>query len=354
MATELYLPGYAITPRLAASIAEASRLAAEIDLFPVQRAALTALERAALERRVHASVGLEGNPLTEEAVAQLLRQVRSPFTGDAWAREVTNYAAAVRETEGWAAGGGLTESRFLRLHRLVGQGLIRPLGRYRERPLVVRDPDLRTVVYHAPPPPVVPALTRAFLSWLDSKEARGLPWILLGGIVHARIVRIHPFSDGSGRVARLATLLVMRQQGCRFLKQAALEPFYNADRRRYFRALRTLNAGRREPMTQWLDYFAEGVVQTLAGHRASLPFRAVRGVLSRRPGHPLRLRAPQLDLYARLKPDQQVTAAEYAERYGVSLRTAQYHLRALVVGGLLRSRGARKGRDYVRRRHGHG
>ena len=166
-------------------------------------------------------------------------------------------------------------------------------------------------------------------------------------IVHARVVRIHPFADGNGRVARLATLLVMRQQGCRFLKQAALEPFYNADRKRYFRALRTLDAGRRDPMTRWLDYFAEGVVQTLGRHRAALPARAVQGALPMQAGHPLRLRAPQLELYARLTPGQPVTAAEYAERYGVSLRTAQYHLQALVAGGLLRPRGARKGRRVI-------
>ncbi|MEK7767448.1 MAG: hypothetical protein AAB368_14560, partial [bacterium] len=184
-----YRPSYTITPRLASRIAEAARLATEVERFPVQRLALTALERAAFERRVHASVSLEGNPLSEAEVARLLRQP-PPRPREAAAREVLNYAEAVRLAARWARKGVIGERGLLGLHAAVGRGLIRPAGRYRARPMIVRDPDLGAVVHRAPGPERVPALTRAFLRWADGSEARALPWPILGGIVHARLARI--------------------------------------------------------------------------------------------------------------------------------------------------------------------
>lgn len=341
-----YVPKFTITPRLAAQTAHAARLAAEIESFPVQRIALTVLERAALERRVHASVSLEGNPLTEAEVARVLRRPHAP-SEDAWAKEVRNYADALRLAERWAGAAGISEAQVLALHRAVGRGLIRPAGAYRERPLIVRDPDLLTVVYHAPTSGMVGGLTRAVVAWLNGRGARQLPWPILGGIVHARLVRIHPFADGNGRVARLATHLVLRQQGCQWLRQVALEPFYHANRVRYFRALRTMDAGRDDPMTRWLEYFVEGVVRVLSVHRQALP-RAVLQLRARGTGTLVRLRSEQMELCARLPRGGTVTASEYAERFVVSLRTAQYHVQGLAAAGWLKAHGARKGRFYVR------
>ena len=85
------------------------------------------------------------------------------------------------------------------------------------------------------------------------------PWlhpVIQAGIVQHRLVWIHPFVDGNGRSARMFTTLLLYQRGYDFKYLFELSSYYNADRDRYYAALRT--ADRRGEYTDWLVYFLGG------------------------------------------------------------------------------------------------
>ena len=59
----------------------------------------------------------------------------------------------------------------------------------------------------------VPELMSQFITWLNSLGARQLPTVELAAEAHYRLVNIHPFVDGNGRVTRLLMNLILLQHG---------------------------------------------------------------------------------------------------------------------------------------------
>ena len=59
----------------------------------------------------------------------------------------------------------------------------------------------------------VPELMSKFITWLNSLQARQLSTVERAAEAHYRLVNIHPFVDGNGRVTRLLMNLILLQQG---------------------------------------------------------------------------------------------------------------------------------------------
>jgi Fic family protein len=125
----------------------------------------------------------------------------------------------------------LTESDVRNLHRLVVQrsrpaiaGLYADLARY------VRTETGR---YDFPSPSEIPALTGDFARWLGT--ALDTPETAF--TAHRRLVDIHPFNDGNGRIARLLMNLILIRGG---YPPIAVRP---EDQPAYIRALQQAQAG---------------------------------------------------------------------------------------------------------------
>jgi len=88
---------------------------------------------------------------------------------------------------------------------------------------------------------------------------------------------IHPFSDGNGRVARLATLLLLYQNGYTVGRYISLERIFEESKESYYETLERSSQGWHEGAHDphpWLDYFW-GAMQ-----RACSEFESRVGVLS--------------------------------------------------------------------------
>lgn len=85
-------------------------------------------------------------------------------------------------------------------------------GIYKTRPNSVRTSS-GTMFYYATPEET-PALMTDLVSWYnDTVELGELNPIELASIFHYRFIRIHPFEDGNGRIARLLLNFILKQQG---------------------------------------------------------------------------------------------------------------------------------------------
>lgn len=180
------------------------RLARLRPLSPKTVAALAAWYDVEL---TYSSNAIEGNTLTRSETAIVLEKGITiggkPLKDHL---EAIGHGHALHFVRALAAAGEPVREIDLReIHRLV-VGRVDPeeAGRYsRHQRAIAGSPLL------LPSPAEIPALMGDFAAWLAAAPAG--PEIAFAA--HARLVAIHPFSDGNGRTARLLMNLLLMQAG---------------------------------------------------------------------------------------------------------------------------------------------
>ena len=123
--------------------------------------------------------------------------------------------------------------------------LITP-GEYKTTPNNVRTSTGET--YHFTPPEQVKPAMSDLIDWYRNREAAGEHPIITAATVHYRFVRIHPFDDGNGRMARLLMNLLLIRHGY------TVAIVQSGHRARYLQELE--RADRTEDLAQFIDYVA--------------------------------------------------------------------------------------------------
>ena len=257
----MYSPLYRITPYLLNLIDEASALRAGIERASVQVPWLARLQKEARSRSTHSSTSIEGNPLTLSQVEALERgeSTGSPRRDE---DEVTNHFRVLRWIDHHARQ-TIDTPAIKKMHGVLMKGLLpgSKCGVYKEKQnYVVNEKGIR--IYTPPSPRMTAPLMKELIDWLHSKKSENLHGILISAIVHHRFVSIHPFSDGNGRLARVLGTWVLYQRGFDTRHVLSLDDFFARDRERYYEKIqqaRDLD----DDLTHWLEYVAEGIVDTL-------------------------------------------------------------------------------------------
>jgi Fic family protein len=288
-----YTPRFQLTPSFLNLITQATELRAWIARSVIDVVWLPRLQRETASRLAHSSTSIEGNPLTLPEVEALARgETTGPVTPAV--REVLNCLAAMRWIWNQKPRAALTEDTLLQIHRLLTKDLLPALsvGHYKTRPNRIVDSQGRTV--HTPPPPEqARSLTQELIAWISSPEAAELHAAIVSAVAHHRLVSIHPFSDGNGRVARALGVWVLYTRGFDTHHLFALDEQFEADRARYYLKIqqaRDLD----DDLTYWLDYVGDALVATLRQTRnriqsLAVSVRAPRILLTRRQEDVLRL-----------------------------------------------------------------
>jgi Fic family protein len=102
----------------------------------------------------------------------------------------------------------ISEDDILRMHHLFYEKIDEDnAGKYRAVPVFVSGTD-----YAFPKPQVVPSLMKEFIGEIPNQNKKLHP-IEFSAWLHLKLVNIHPFIDGNGRVARLLMNLALLQAG---------------------------------------------------------------------------------------------------------------------------------------------
>ncbi len=116
----------------------------------------------------------------------------------------------------------------------VQTGYIIHAGQYKTRPNTVITRYGERFEYASPEE--TPALMTDLVNWYNSEEEIGkLTPIELAALFHYRYIRIHPFEDGNGRIARLMANYILSRHGLPMIvirsrkKQDYLEALHQAD-----------------------------------------------------------------------------------------------------------------------------
>ena len=91
--------------------------------------------------------------------------------------------------------------------------------------------------------------------------------LILAALFYKQFVIIHPFTDGNGRTARLATKVLLAQMGLNTFNLFSFENYYNSNVSKYFREVGVTgnyyDTKDNIIFTQWLEYFTDGIIDEL-------------------------------------------------------------------------------------------
>ena len=136
------------------------------------------------------------------------------------------------------------------------------IGDYKAQPNNVRT-STGEIYYYMPPDQVKPAMSD-LIDWYRRAESKGEHPIVIAATFHYRFVRIHPFDDGNGRMARLLMNMILIKHGY----TVSIIPIQ--ERNRYIGTLE--QADKSEDLSEFIEFIAKYCENTL-----SLHLRAARG-----------------------------------------------------------------------------
>lgn len=228
------------------------------------------LRRQALLRNTHSSTAIEGNKLSLAQVGSLA-EGKDVIATNKDKKEVLNYIEALEKIPTFVEKGKMKVPDLLNIHRIITKDVMQNTtdsGVFRNRQVFVGKrifdgTTFKEVVEYMPPKTEeVPQLVKEFIDWLNLGKTREINPVLLAGIAHYEIARIHPFIDGNGRAARLFATLILYLSDFDHRRIFALDDYYDRDRQAYYAALKTTQQNNGD-ITQWLEYFTDGVTYSV-------------------------------------------------------------------------------------------
>jgi len=251
----MFEPKYSISPQLLDTLKNIAVLVNDLNKKVTDEKLFHKLVKEARIQSSYASTTIEGNPLGLTAVKDLIK--KSAKNIDKTQQEVVNYNKAIQEY----AGSRFNETTVLNMHKAITNKLLlkEKSGKYRKEPVFIYKPLSAETVFLPPDHKDLSRLMKDLYSFVESNK--NLDAVILAGIFHKQFVLIHPFIDGNGRTARLATTLVLKNLGINLFNLLSFENYYNANISKYFEMVGERgNYYELEPdFTAWLEYFALGI-----------------------------------------------------------------------------------------------
>ena len=332
-----FKPNYTITDKILnnlTAIASAREVIEQSSLVPQWEAKL---RRQAMLKNTHSSTAIEGNKLTLEQVDALSRG-KEVTAARKDKQEVINYIEALEKIPDLAPKGTISIEILLEMHKTItAKTLNNPTdcGSFRNRQVYVGKHVFEAtgfreeIVYMPPETEKVPELVEEFVDWLNIMlaEKETINPILLAGVAHYEIARIHPFIDGNGRTARLLATLILYLIGFDHRRIFALDDYYDRDRPGYYAALGTVDKETRD-LTQWLEYFTAGVAFSVNEAKTAVLRLGVKGKKGTRPQ--IALTPKQIEIVEFINIHGKVTNRELQAIFKVSAQAVHKELAKLV------------------------
>lgn len=333
----MFTPKFTLNRQLIELIGKVESLHGRLEGMQIPRNLLLNLERDNLLQSSYSSNSIEGNPLNLNEVTNLILNEREPANRNE--AEVRNYFDILSTLNNYVEGSvdkKMIETVHARLMRNVRDDIA---GKLRNSEVVVgkRTKEGGVDIKHNPPYHTIEGITNEvnqLSDWL--KDTEELP-LLKAGIFHHRYVYIHPFVDGNGRTCRLLTTLLLMQDGYQINKYFVLDDYYNINKKEYSDKLSTADKG---DLTEWLEYFLNGVVVSLESALDKVEQGLDRGKIELRP---TKREAEALEF---IKREREIKSSQLADALEISRGQAHVLLQGLVEKGLVEKFGSTKSSYY--------
>jgi len=256
--TCMFNPAYQITNQILNSIAKIEAAEEVIRHSPLLPLWEKQFKEDAIVRSAYHGTHIEGNMLRQDEAKDVLLG-KDVLGRPRDIQEIINYRKVIEfiDEEAHKKIDKITEQLIRKLHRNITDKILAPeqSGEYRLKQVVIRNSATGEITFKPPAPMEVPFLMREFAYWINKEETGQLHPVLKAGIAHHELVRIHPFIDGNGRVARILATLILFLGGYDIRRFFSLEEYYDRDAVVYYENLGKATSGN---LTAWLEYFTYG------------------------------------------------------------------------------------------------
>lgn len=348
----MYTPQFTITNKVLKNIGviEASREV--IDHAPLLPYYEKKFRDEAIVRTVHYGTHIEGNELNLSQAERVL-EGEDVVARDRDIQEVINYRKVIEHLGELGIRNnelGIDEELIKHMHKLTVHKILaeESIGEYRKTQVVVKNSRTGEVSFKPPLAIAVPYQIKELLVFINNQGSRDIHPVLKSGIVHYELVRIHPFIDGNGRVARALSTLILFLEGYDIRKFFSLEEYFDSNAQDYYKALQSVEK-QKGNLTHWLEYYTEGLAIELSKIKEKVEHISIDAKLKEKlGGKPI------------LLTDRQLKIIEYIQKTGylqnqafemlfpmVSEDTILNELKPLIKNGIIRKAGVTKGAKYI-------
>ncbi len=248
--------------------------------MPILPAIAAKLETELIRKAVFSTAAIEGNPLSEERVGELMEEPTLEALRDRAEQEIVNlkeayklYSAPVAEKKKKPL--PVTEEFIRAINERVTRGLTlerHSPGQYRNTEVKVGNAEHGGT--YVPPKNLedIRILMAAFTEWLNSEAVLKAHPAIRAALAHYHLALIHPFGDGNGRTARLLEVAIMTHGGYRYVP-TMLSNYYYKNMDAYYIVFRECEKSKDHDVTPFLSFFAKGLNMsamelqaTISGH----------------------------------------------------------------------------------------
>lgn len=348
----MYSPVFTITNKILKNIGIIEAAKEVIDHAPLLPYYEKEFRKDALVRTVHYGTHIEGNELNLDQAEKVI-EGQEVVARERDIQEVMNYRKVMDYISGFKiqdSGFKIDGETIKKIHAITVQKILgeEKCGVYRKTQVVVKNSRSGEVSFRPPPADAILPQINDFIAFIDSPESQDIHTVLKSGIVHYELVRIHPFVDGNGRVARAISTLLLFLEGYDIRKFFSLEEYFDNDAIAYYQALQSVEKNKGD-LTHWLEYFTQGLAIELSKIKEKVEKISIDAKLRERlGGKPL------------LLTDRQLKIIEYVQKTGflqnkgfgslfpmVSEDTILNELKPLLQSGIVKKQGSTKGAKYV-------
>ncbi len=231
---------------------------------------LQALRKVATIESIGSSTRIEGAKLSDREVERLLSKLEINSFATRDEQEVAGYAEVMDLVFQSYSEISISENYIRQLHRDLLRYSTkddRHRGSYKTTPNHVAAFDEQGsqigVVFETASPFETPGRMAELISWFQGAQAeKRLHPLLIVAIFIVIFLEIHPFQDGSGRLSRILTTLMLLRAGYAYVPYASLESVIEQSKESYYLALRRTQATihNRQPDWQpWLMFFLQAL-----------------------------------------------------------------------------------------------
>lgn len=351
----MYSPKFIITNKILKniSIIEACReIITHAPLLPYYE---KKFQNEALVRTIHHGTHIEGNELNLTQAEKIVMG-QTVIARERDIQEIINYRKVMdfidqrrsQSIEGKSQ--EITEQDIFHMHKLTVDKILpsETSGIYRRTQVVIKNSHTGEVSFRPALAINVPSDMKQLINFINQTTSEDIHTILKSAITHYEFVRIHPFVDGNGRVARALSTLILFEENYDIRKFFSLEEYFDSNAAQYYESLQSVTYLSGE-LTNWLEYFTEGLSIELNKIKERVENVSIDAQLRQKlGGKPLMLSDRQLKII------EYIQKTGYLENKGfkslfpmVSEDTILNELKILIQNNIVKKHGVTKSSKYI-------
>ena len=236
--------------------------------LPILPSLFSQLKEEIIRRSIHGTAALEGNPLSEESVGEIISapgKVKSYQRAEKEIRNLIKAYDVINNAEIEYGDIPLDEKIVKIVHKLISaridDDVYRP-GSYRSSKVKIGDKEHGGI--DVPPKNLkdIKLLMNEFIKWINSDEVVKLDVVIRAAMAHYHLVLIHPFEDGNGRTIRIIEAMLIQATGVKYFP-TMLSNYYYRNTDDYYWAFSLTRKHKGKEITPFLEFVFKGVIESL-------------------------------------------------------------------------------------------